>query len=149
MAGYSWPEDFPYHKSRKQLKEEVLKTTLSRLKRKGFVENNNHVWKLTQKGKEYIVRKFLRKKTKAQKRKPCLIIAFDIPENMRWKRDWLRGMLILFYFKQLQKSVWFGPAPLPHDFMEMLRERDILPYLRFFEAKEADIIGKDFEQLFQ
>ena len=152
MAGYSWPEDVPYHSSRKQkkqLKEAVVKTTLSRLKRRGLLENNNHVWQLTQKGKEYIAKKLFRKNVDAIKKKHCLIIAFDIPETIRRKRNWLREMLVLFEFKQLQKSVWFGPAPLPHEFMEMLREGDLLQYLRFFEAKEADIIGKDFERLFR
>ena len=152
MAGYSWPDDIPYRPSRKQqkaLKEAVVKTTLSRLKRRGLLENSGHVWQLTQKGKDYIAKKLFRKKIVAIKKKPCLIIAFDVPEKMRRKRDWLRETLVFYGFEQLQKSIWFGPAPLPHEFMEMLRERDLLPCLRFFEAKEADIIGKDFERLFR
>lgn len=139
MAGYSWPEDFPYDQHKKHLSEGTIRTTLWRLKRKGFLENNNRAWKLTKKGKEYITAKLFRRSTPTSKKKR-LIIAFDVPEKMRKKRDWLRGELIVFGFKSLQKSVWFGPVPLPEYFIEEAKQRGVLQYIRFFEAKEADII---------
>lgn len=152
MAGYSWPEDFPYQKSKKRLKEEVIRTTLSRLKKRGFVEHNNHIWKLTVKGKEYLEAKLARvlpsrrEKYVLKTKKKNVIVAFDIPEMMRRKRDWLRNELAAYGFEQLQKSVWFGPGPLPQEFIEDLQRFDVLQYLRFFQATEKEIIGREFEE---
>jgi len=69
-----------------------------------------------------------------------LIVIFDVPEFERKKRDWLRIELRSEGFIILQKSAWFGP-PIPYEFANRLRDLGILPYMKFFEAKEADILG--------
>ena len=43
-------------------------------------------------------------------------------------------------FEMLQRSVWLGPSPVPQEFIDSLRKLQILQYMKFFEAKEADII---------
>lgn len=146
MAGYSWPDDFFERRPRKKIKEEVLRTTLYRLKKRGFVEHSNRVWKLTMQGSEYLKTKLAcslpshyRKQLKSKRKN--LIVAFDIPETMRRKRDWLREELVVYGFEQLQKSVWFGPGPLSQKFIENCGRFDILPYIRFFQATEKEIIG--------
>jgi DNA-binding transcriptional regulator PaaX len=69
-----------------------------------------------------------------------LIIIFDIPEKERQKRDWLRGELVALGFVSLQKSVWFGPAPIPKKFIEYLAKMNIISYLKFFKATETDLV---------
>jgi len=146
MAGYSWPDNFSDERPRKKFKAEVMRTTLYRLKKRGFAEHNNHVWKLTAQGKEYLGAKLARllpsRRGKPLKgKKKNLIVAFDIPEIMRRKRDWLREELAWYGFEQLQKSVWFGPGLLPEEFIKDCQRLDIFQYLRFFQATEKEIIG--------
>ena len=123
--------------------DNTVRVTLSRLKRKGFVQNNKGIWKLTKVGKTHLTRRmpFFRRTDKIlPKNTKDLIIAFDISERERKKRYWLREELIRLGFAMLQKSVWFGPAPLPGEFIQSLRELGILANLKFFEAKESDVI---------
>ena len=146
MAGYSWPDDLPHQKSKKKPKKEVLRTTLHRLKKRGFVEHSNHIWNITAKGKEYLETKLasvlpLRRGRSSKVKKRNLIVAFDIPEAVRRKRNWLREELVWHGFEQLQKSVWLGPGPLPQEFIEDLHHLGILQYIRFFQATEKEIIG--------
>ncbi|MFA5000977.1 MAG: hypothetical protein WC531_01975 [Candidatus Paceibacterota bacterium] len=125
-------------------RERSLRVTLSKLKKKGLVGNDNHLWKLTAEG----LRKMASyKMTKKQNRKQTenknirqMIIAFDIPEEKRKNRYWLRVELVSLGFKMLQKSVWLGPAPLPKELLDHLKNIDILPYLKFFEVKKSDIV---------
>lgn len=48
------------------------------------------------------------------------LVCFDILEQERAKRRWLRAELIAHGFRQLQKSVWIGDVPLPPDFIKGL-----------------------------
>lgn len=153
MPTYPWP---PYYKKIrktqdeaikeiKQSKDETLRRTLSRLKKKGFIKNENAVWKITNQGREYVKNKLIIKlphfkHLKTENNKKEIIIIFDIPELHKKSRDWLRGELMGLGFMQIQKSVWLGPAPLPKQFIKYLNEINILQYLKFFYAKEKDII---------
>ena len=116
-------------------------TTLSRLKQRGLLQKSGSAWYITQKGK-ILFAKLMRKKEfgKLAKREKNMIITFDIPENLRKKRAWLRGELSLLGFSAIQKSVWLGPAPLPKAFVGDLKDKNILTYLRFFEAKTHEIV---------
>lgn len=127
--------------------DNTLRVTLSRLKKAGLIENTGNregFWKITPKGKDYTPRKsgLLPKHngfTRSAKLKN-MIIAFDIPETHRHKRRWLRIELATLGFEIMQKSMWFGPGPLPKKFIDTLQEMRILSYLKFFEAKETEII---------
>ncbi len=72
-----------------------------------------------------------------------MIISFDIPETKHSLRDKLRSDLMALGFVMLQKSLWFGPGPLPEEFLEELDHARILKCLKFFEAREADIVGAE------
>jgi len=125
-----------------------LRVTLSRLETKGFVERKRGIWHITKEGVAYLARKktlLLPSHTPhgavTDKKKPKrLIVMFDVPETQRHKRDWLRFELLGLGFVMLQKSAWLGPAPLPREFVKSVNELKLLPYLKFFEAKEADIV---------
>lgn len=131
-----------------EIKERSLRTTLSRLKKQGLVENKNSIWAITGEGKEYLKTKLALKiphfkHLKINKNKKDMVIIFDIPEIRRKQRNWLRWELMSLGFILLQKSVWLGPAPLPKEFIKYLSETNLLPYLKFFKASQEDIIGSD------
>jgi len=127
-------------------KEKSFRTLLSQLKRRGLVTNKDGLWQITltgQKKKEQVssspAKNFHYSQIPESDRK--MIIAFDIPEANKAERHWLRVVLINLGFVMLQRSVWFGPAPLPDEFIEDLRAKKIHEYLKFFEVKESDIVG--------
>lgn len=147
MKGYSGPAELLFRESKKEIKKRTLQTTLWRLKRLGFIKNENRILFLTQKGKEYIQLKLMKKLPAHaapmignRRKSNNLIIAFDVPEKYRYKRNWLREELACLGFAPIQKSVWFGPSPLAKEFIVTLNELDLLSYIKFFSAKEADIV---------
>ncbi|MCX6713910.1 MAG: hypothetical protein NTV48_02290 [Candidatus Vogelbacteria bacterium] len=124
--------------------ENNIRVSLSRLKSNGLVENKEGFWSVTNLGKEKLKnedksgRKYKKiPETETNGRK--MIAMFDIPEEIKHSRGWLRRELIYLGFEPLQKSVWIGPAPLPKEFAEVLKETKLLQYLNFFEAKETEI----------
>ncbi|MBI5079142.1 hypothetical protein HZB06_00485 [Candidatus Wolfebacteria bacterium] len=140
--GIPVPDKIDYQK----LKEQTLRVTLSRLKKRGLAENKNSTWSITKKGKKYLKNKLIFKiphfkhlKTASDKKE--MVIIFDIPEIRKKQRNWLRGELISLGFIPLQKSAWLGPAPLPKEFVKYLSETNILSYLKFFKATEENIIN--------
>ncbi|MDO8664844.1 MAG: hypothetical protein Q7K44_04875 [Candidatus Liptonbacteria bacterium] len=120
----------------------TLKVTLSRLKRKGLVDNQDGIWRITKKGNTYLADKTNFHNVYGSKRQTTknVIVAFDIPEHHKRKRVWLRVELKNLGFKMLQKSIWFGPAPLPKEFVKTLNDLNLLDFIKFFEVKEKDII---------
>jgi phenylacetic acid degradation operon negative regulatory protein len=153
MAGYTGPARFVDLKQKIDIKESTLRTTLSRLKKRGLVENSQGIWIPTLEGRKYIIRRvknFIAKNgffkphshpdPLVKKKQKSLIIVFDIPEQHRKKRDWLRIELTILGFVPLQKSVWFGPAPLPPKFIKDLADLKLLTCVKFFEAREHEII---------
>lgn len=129
----------------KEIKDQTLRITLSRLKKNGLAVNNSGIWKITEKGKEYLKNKLVLKiphfgHLKIKNTKRNMIIIFDIPEVRKKQRDWLRGDLLALGFILLQESVWFGPAPLPKEFIKYLSDTNLLQYIKFFKVSEEDII---------
>jgi len=120
-----------------------LYDTFYHLKRRGLIENNGEIWKISEKYKN-------RLKSPEQLRKinfnPIakssgqFLIMFDIPENKRRDREWLRRKLKQINFIMVQQSVWLGPAPLPKGFTPALKELKIMNHLKFFRVKEKRLI---------
>lgn len=61
-----------------------------------------------------------------------LLIIFDIPEDKKVQRNWLRKQLLEFHYTMIQKSTWLGPSPLPKEFVAYLRTIGIHTYIKFF-----------------
>lgn len=139
-----------YHPTKKDseppldFQDQSIRVALSRLKKRGFVENKNRAWRITKIGRAYwekISPLPRHSKVRSERSGPKnIIIIFDIPEVVKKKRDWLRQELVCLGFVMLQKSVWFGPAPLPQEFIDSLKTLHLMPHVKFFEAKEADVI---------
>jgi len=121
--------------------ERTLRATLSRLKKTGLIKDDDHLWQLTVAGLRKITSyRSGKKRTLPPTTERQMIIAFDIPEDKRRNRHWLRVELVSLGFEMLQKSVWLGPAPLPKEFLDQLKNMGILTCLKFFEVKKSDIV---------
>ncbi len=145
-GGYRVIYDLIYQKEiRSKSKDQVLRNTLSKMKKRGLLSNTKGVWTITPEGKLFLgaqkngLIKFSNKKTKNNKLTKTTMVIFDIPEKKRQYRNWLRNELVGFGFELIQKSVWFGPF-LPKEFISYLNERKLLEYVRFFNVTEKDLI---------
>ena len=118
-------------------KKESRYSTLSRLRKKGLIENIEGKYKLTTKGKEYFSnRKKLLKKFQSPFKPHSpknLLFMFDIHEARKNERFWLRSHLIDFGFFMLQKSVWIGPSPLPKNFIDYIKEINLSSCIKTFK----------------
>ena len=121
------------------LEAETFRVVLNRLKRDGLLEKGRrNIWGLTRKGREaakLVERRMSYEEFKVKRRKTDTIIIFDIPENQRKKRDYLRIELRALGFRPLQKSVWMGGGPLPMEFAEYLKDTRLLSYIHIFTIK--------------
>lgn len=59
------------------------------------------------------------------------MVFFDIPEKKRKYRDYLRKILRLIGFYELQRSIWVYPYPVPGFLKDLMFEKNIKPYVRF------------------
>ncbi len=146
MRGSTWqPRRSGARHNFKHIPDATMRVTLSRLKRKGYVDNKNGIWQITKEGRAYIAKKIssffpAHSKKIVSKQPKSIIISFDIPEAHKSRRDWLRIELLRLGFEMLQRSVWLGPAPISKEFADSLSKLQILQYMKFFEAKETDIV---------
>ena len=151
MRGYTGPPEFLFREKRRDRgrKDSTFRITLHRLKKQGLIERDDLWWHITEKGKVYLQKKLARllpphstqdeAMTSVSKSKNMIII-FDIPEKLRKKRDWLREELTCLGFTMMQKSVWFGPSPLPKSFAKHTQDMNIIQFLKFFRANETDVV---------
>lgn len=151
MGGYQGsPEALFLEKQKRkerEVKDSTYRATLSRLKKQGMIERNDFWWCITEKGRNYLQKRLVKNLPMHSKldksitlKRRSMIVIFDIPEKLHRKRDWLRYELTQLGFVMLQKSVWFGSAPLPKIFLKNINDLGILRFLRFFRADEANII---------
>lgn len=126
---------------------------LNRLKNDGLVvkkeRGRSSFWRITKKGLDKLLNIRKRKNNpyslyNAKYPKPrgngFTIVAFDIPERERKKRDWIRSCLTLMDFRCLQKSVWISTGKLEEDFIHALRERGMLDYVHIFSVSSLGTI---------
>ncbi|MBI4159646.1 CRISPR-associated endonuclease Cas2 [Candidatus Wolfebacteria bacterium] len=65
------------------------------------------------------------------------IIIFDVPEAERKKRAWLRSALASLGFTLVQKSVWIGKSKIPKEFLNDLKNLNLIPCVEIFEITRA------------
>jgi phenylacetic acid degradation operon negative regulatory protein len=150
MGGYEGPPEFLFgekRKVRKTVKDSSFRVILARLQKQGYVERNDLMWRITEKGRIYLENRLVGRLPRYSKRDAAntakeknMIIIFDIPEKLRGKRNWLREELTRLGFSMLQKSVWFGPSPLPKTCVQHFKDLNVLPYIKFFRANETTIL---------
>ena len=121
-------------------KKESVQVALSRLRSKGYVNNSSFGWSITKKGKTYRKDSQLLSYISSPFEKnsvPSMIISFDIPEQNRILRNWLRNQIKIFGYKMLQQSLWIGPSPLPPPFLKRLEDLNIRKNVKTFKITKA------------
>ena len=63
-----------------------------------------------------------------------ILVMFDIPEEWRWKRRWLREQLVVFGFEMIQQSVWMGVGKLPEEFIRRLYDLNLAPHVEIMRV---------------
>ncbi|MGC8776274.1 MAG: hypothetical protein ACP5QN_03115 [Minisyncoccia bacterium] len=145
------PSEFKSNWADNYLELQKFYNLLNRLKKQGFIQkqekDKKSIWSITKLGLEKL--KILKKQNfpiyyKKEKENSLMIVTFDIPEQERYKRDWLRNVLVYLDFKFLQQSVWIGKTKIPEEFIENLREQKMLNYVHIFKINKAGTIIKKF-----
>ena len=116
-----------------------VSVALSRLRKKGYLKKGTVGWSITKKGEERNMRKELRRHLSSPFPKSSpknTVIAFDIPVTKSGLRDWLRWQLKIFNYEMLQQSLWFGPGPLPQEFLRRLEDLNIRENIKIFSVKK-------------
>jgi hypothetical protein len=70
------------------------------------------------------------------------IVTFDIPEEERRKRDWLRNVLRDLGFAMVHKSVWMGKDGVPDDFLRDVRDLSLGEYVEIFQITKTGSLRK-------
>lgn len=118
--------------------------TTHRLKEKGWISKKSDTFRLTKEGEKEAFFAYLDAQKlmyQPKKRKwdgQWRMIIFDVPEKKRKYRDYLRQMLKTLGFKELQKSTWVTPHPIPDFLKELLWEERMKHFTRFITIKEID-----------
>lgn len=111
---------------------DTVSVALSRMKSKKLVSVNGPkkkaIWRITQRGKNHF--KSLKDETELPPEDgKTRVIMFDIPEDRRVDRNWLRAELLSCDYTLLQKSVFMGLRPLPAKLLEKLRDKKLISYV--------------------
>ena len=126
--------------------KQKLFCTLSRLKKDGLVEKKEDIYTITKGG----LLKLIKEKPKQLKIKileqsepseKVIVFSYDIPERQRRERLWVIEILKLLDFEMVHQSTWIGKNKLPQKFLEELKNKGILDYVRIFEiSKKGNLI---------
>lgn len=121
-----------------------LYNLLNHLHRDGLVEKRKSgkisLWKLTRAGRVKLVKLKNRKEgnlySSCEQDGKLRLVIFDIIEQERTKRDWIRKCLANLGYKLLQKSVWQGDCPLPEEFIRDIQQKGIINNIHIFEINK-------------
>lgn len=125
-------------RKRPEIKPVTIRQSILRLRKQGFVEKRGDQYKLTEKGKQlgkYILERktLINKKWDAKYR----IVIFDIPEEKKEQRSWLRQELYLLEYRLLQESVFIGKHPLPKSLIKSIKQRRIGNCINYILAEKV------------
>lgn len=130
-----------FHGTYESEKEWEAIRALRRLESSGYIKKKKKEKKiyLTQKGYLEILKYQIQKEHSKWDGKWRIII-FDVSEDKRNYRDFLRHILRWLGFKKLQKSVWVYPYDVKDKIKELLRiqKLKIEDDIRFLTAEEID-----------
>lgn len=126
-----------YYEEIKNLREDNFRVTLWRLQEKGLVEKKKNSLRLSLLGLKYFEK--IKKNNSLQKwDNKWRIVMFDIPENLKRERNWLRGQLCNLEYKSFQKSVFIGKYPLKEDLFKEITARRLNKYVNLITVGEID-----------
>ncbi|MFA5773093.1 MAG: hypothetical protein WC908_00240 [Candidatus Paceibacterota bacterium] len=128
---------YEFAKKRFEMEKSVYNQNIYRLKKNGFLIQDEDVFFLSLKGVSYYTNPYRHIKEKIDKKNKIIII-FDIPENKRKVREWIRSQIKFWDFEMIQKSVWVGYGPLPSEFMSRLRMLGVYDGVRIFNVQSKN-----------
>jgi CRISPR-associated endonuclease Cas2 len=128
---------------------EKLSKLIYKLKREGFIleDKKNKKLILTKKGKLKL--RFLKNKRSVeetknnesnQKDKDVIVVIYDVPESEHKKRHQLRNLLVNAGFSFVQKSVWIKQGKITDDFINFLKDLEVLHYVQIFKITQKGTI---------
>ncbi len=117
----------------------TFRSTISRLRNKGFIDIEGGGWIITKSGREYLSKDNLKTFSSPFEKsaKKDLLLMFDVPEECRHYRDWLREQLKEFGYTMIQQSVWAGPSPLPKEFKDYIKKLKLQKTIRTFKLAKG------------
>lgn len=121
----------------KNYKKSTVQRTLYRLDKLNLINSNKNEWGITEKGIDYLNKQKLFYTFISPFNKKSLrntLIAFDIPEKDRKKRNWIRSQLKIYGYIMVQQSLWHGPGPLPKEFLDKLKELGLKKNIKIFKV---------------
>ncbi len=71
-----------------------------------------------------------------------ILVAFDIPEKERHKRNWLRSVLAALDFEKVQNSVFIGRARIPEELLEDLQNLKLRKCVEILEIKQTGTLKR-------
>lgn len=121
----------------------TVSVALSRLKRKGLVTGSGPrkktLWKITSAGRQHF------SKMDGDRLPPkdgkTRLVVFDIPEEERSKRTWLRRRLLACGYFPIQKSVWAGERMLPEKLRQELKTMGIAQCVHILGLEDKRVVG--------
>lgn len=131
-----------------------FRTALFRLTEANLIKKENGKIYLTDSGIKQSLFSFINAETNSYKSNffqkwdgAWRILLFDIPENKRKYRDYLRKILKRVGFKELQRSIWIYPYPVPQFLKELVFHHDICKHARLIttDSLESD---EDLRKIF-
>jgi len=123
----------------KKYKTSSFRGSAYRLRTDGLIDKDTSGWYITKNGENYFKthKSFKRfDSVFSDKSKKDLLIIFDITQDKRAERDWLRWQLRKFGYKMVQRSVWVGPSPLPIEFKKYTAELKIKDDIKTFKLSK-------------
>ncbi len=133
----------------KEINKEKQKiySTLDRLKKSGCIDAVNQGWKINKIGlaklNKLVSANLPSKKYAKEESNTVKIITYDIPENRRRERAWLREKISNIGFNMMHQSVWIGKVKIPKEFLEDIK---IIKLDKFIEIISINKSG-DLEKL--
>ncbi|MFA5827686.1 MAG: hypothetical protein WC839_04330 [Candidatus Paceibacterota bacterium] len=128
---------YEFAKKRFELERSVYNQNIYRLKKNGFLIQDENDFSLSSKGVSYFTNPYRHIKEKIEKKNKIIFI-FDIPENKRKVREWLRNQIKFWDFEMIQKSVWVGYGPFPQDFLNRLKLLEVDKCVKIFNVQSKN-----------
>lgn len=128
---------YEFAKKRFEMEKSVYRQNIYRLKKNGFITQKNDNIYLSTKGIYRYTNPYKHLKGKIEKKNKIIFI-FDIPENKRKIREWLRNQIKFWDLEMIQKSVWVGYGPFPSEFMNRLKLLEVDKCIRIFNVQSKD-----------
>ena len=121
--------------------KESVRNNFYNLNKNGYLEKSDGYFKINKSGTELLSKnkkQYLKNFNPSENKNPKnLLLLYDIPEDKKKERDWIRRTLIKYSFTMIQRSVWVGPSPLPKEFLEYVKSIGLKNSIKTFRLERG------------